>query len=77
MQTVTLGRSAGRTMEPPRKFAWLETERHAPSIAEIEALLRLDKERVRQLERQLREMRTWPRGALPQRLPETQRRFLH
>ena len=44
------------TVEPPRKCAPTATERHAPSIAEIEALLRLAKERVRQLERRLGEI---------------------
>ena len=44
------------TVEPPRKCSRTETEGHAPSIAEIEALLRLAKERVRQLERHLGEI---------------------
>ncbi len=44
------------TVEPPRKCARIETERYAPSIAEIEALLRIAKEKVRQLERRLGEL---------------------
>ena len=38
------------TLEPPHKYARIETEGRAPSIAEIETQLRLAKERVRQLE---------------------------
>ncbi len=44
------------TVEPPRKSARIETERRAPSVAEIEALLRRAKQRVRQLERRLGEL---------------------